>query len=132
MENYNHLAVLKSGGLKCDNPSCDFVDESIKREDYEQWVNAPCPKCGENLLTEEDYNNVLALQYTIEFLNTLSPEELEAFNKSLGLPESDLPDVPHIITVDTHKGINITSIKPISDKNDAVSDTTGAESSTQS
>lgn len=49
---------ITGGGLKCDNPSCDFVDMSITIEDYDNWVNKPCPKCGANLLTEEDYDAV--------------------------------------------------------------------------
>lgn len=46
------------GGLKCDNPECDFVDMSIKVEEYESWLNAPCPKCGSNLLTQGDLDTV--------------------------------------------------------------------------
>jgi ssDNA-binding Zn-finger/Zn-ribbon topoisomerase 1 len=44
--------------IVCDNPKCDF---KIKNETGEfdeetiQYVNMPCPKCGENLLTEKDY-----------------------------------------------------------------------------
>lgn len=45
-------------GLKCDNPSCDFVDISIVIEDYDNWLNVPCPKCGTNLLTKEDLDAV--------------------------------------------------------------------------
>lgn len=49
---------LVGGGLKCDNPSCDFVDMSIAIEDYDKWLNVPCPKCGANLLTQEDLDAV--------------------------------------------------------------------------
>lgn len=49
---------ITGGGLKCDNPNCDFVDMSIEIEDYDTWVNKPCPKCGANLLTVEDYKAV--------------------------------------------------------------------------
>lgn len=49
---------ITGGGLKCDNPNCDFVDMSIEIEDYDNWVNKSCPKCGQKLLTEEDYNAV--------------------------------------------------------------------------
>lgn len=49
---------LVGGGLKCDNPSCDFVDMSIAIEDYDNWLNVPCPKCGTNLLTKEDLDAV--------------------------------------------------------------------------
>ncbi len=52
---------VTGGGIKCDNPKCDYVDESVKMEDYDQWLNKPCPKCGENLLNEEDYFMVKTL-----------------------------------------------------------------------
>ena len=41
--------------IKCDNPECDYRDDSVKYEDYPNWLNKPCPKCGQNLLTKEDY-----------------------------------------------------------------------------
>lgn len=43
-------------GIKCDNPDCDFLDMSVKYEDYDKWLNKPCPKCGANLLTQRDYD----------------------------------------------------------------------------
>lgn len=52
---------VTGGGIKCDNPKCDYSDESVKMEDYDQWLNKPCPKCGENLLNEEDYFMVKTL-----------------------------------------------------------------------
>ena len=45
-------------GIQCDNPKCDFKKENISFEEYPQWLNKPCPICGENLLTDEDYNTV--------------------------------------------------------------------------
>lgn len=43
-------------GIKCDNPDCNFKDMAVKFEDYEEYVNKPCPLCGENLLTQQDYD----------------------------------------------------------------------------
>ena len=43
-------------GIKCDNINCDYADPSVTYAEYPQWVNRPCPKCGENLLTQEDYD----------------------------------------------------------------------------
>lgn len=54
----NDKMNLVGGGLKCDTPSCDFVDMSITIEEYDEWLNAPCPKCGANLLTQEDLDAV--------------------------------------------------------------------------
>lgn len=45
-------------GIKCDNVKCDYEDMEVKYEDYPKYVNLECPNCGDNLLTEEDYNSV--------------------------------------------------------------------------
>ena len=54
-------AELIVKGIKCDNPKCDFADMSVKFEDYKDWLNKPCPKCGSNLLTQKDYDNTKIL-----------------------------------------------------------------------
>ena len=51
----NDNVEVQIGGIKCDNTKCDYEDMSIKYSDYEAWLNKPCPKCGDNLLTEKDY-----------------------------------------------------------------------------
>ena len=56
-------------GLKCDNYDCDYVDMTIPYESYEKYVNAECPKCSENLLTEEDYESVKLLVEQAQKLN---------------------------------------------------------------
>lgn len=61
------------GGIKCDNPNCDFVDMSVKFENYDKWLNKPCPKCGENLLTEEDYENTKFIINTVNLMNSIFP-----------------------------------------------------------
>lgn len=63
-------------GLKCDNKECDFVDNTITFEDYPIWVNKPCPKCGQNLLTEKDYYTVKTMFELANLLNDSIPEEL--------------------------------------------------------
>ena len=47
--------VLTFTGLKCDNPLCDFKDETIPFKEYPNYLNKNCPKCGEILLTKADY-----------------------------------------------------------------------------
>lgn len=46
---------------KCDNPSCDFRDDTVEFQNYRAWLNKPCPKCGANLLTQKDLNAVKTL-----------------------------------------------------------------------
>lgn len=57
------------GGIKCDNPECDFVDQEVRIEDYKDWLNKPCPKCGSNLLTQADYDNVQMLLNLVDIVN---------------------------------------------------------------
>ncbi len=52
------IARMEIGGLICDNTSCDWKDMSIKVEDYAQYIGTGCPKCGECVLTQRDYNVV--------------------------------------------------------------------------
>ena len=39
--------------LKCDRKCCDHTQEV--NDITEELVGTPCPKCGDNLLTEADY-----------------------------------------------------------------------------
>lgn len=65
---------MNIGGLKCDNLECDYIDMSINVDEYEQYVNAKCPKCGEILLTEADYRNVKFLLGVAELANKIFPK----------------------------------------------------------
>lgn len=60
-------------GLKCDNPECDFVDLEIPFSEYESYVNKPCPKCGQPLLTEEDYGSAMLVTRMVDNLNKYLP-----------------------------------------------------------
>ncbi len=59
------------GGLKCDAHGCDYRDDDAKFEDYDKYLNAPCPKCGASLLTEADLAAVKAMIAGAEWLNKL-------------------------------------------------------------
>lgn len=61
-------------GIKCD--ACDYNNPDVKVEDYKDWLNKPCPKCGENLLTEEDYNNVQMILQIVGMANEVLPDRV--------------------------------------------------------
>jgi hypothetical protein len=67
---------LKINGLMCDNESCGYRDDTIKREDYENCINKPCPDCGESLLTFNDYMNVLVLENVVNEVNQMESSEI--------------------------------------------------------
>lgn len=119
---------LHSTGLKCDNPKCDWKDETIAIADWKNWINAKCPKCGENLLTLEDYERGMIVISSAQLVNMFSIEELEemakgkdieAFKEKLkqeGTEGVDLlntsPDTKVIISVNTHEEIKIKGFRP--------------------
>lgn len=65
---------INIGGLKCDNPKCDYVDLNINDDECKKWVNVKCPKCGEILLTEADYNNTKFLLGMVDLANKIFPK----------------------------------------------------------
>lgn len=65
---------INVGGIKCDNPKCDYRNDKIELEDYEKWVNKPCPKCGENLFTKIDLENTMRLVNITKMINNILPK----------------------------------------------------------
>ncbi len=116
---------LTESGLQCDNPKCDWTDKTINFDVYKEWINKPCPKCGENVLTQEDHNNAEAVRLAVEMVNSMSEKELEEkfkYLKSLKegtildtFGESFKPDDMVKFTINTHKEIKITDIKKINE-----------------
>src|SRR5438045_4235424 len=74
---YDNIECLDECGLKCDNPKCDWQDKTISFADLENHINRRCPKCGQNVLTEKDFENAMITKLTADYINTLSPEELK-------------------------------------------------------
>ena len=65
---------MNIGGIKCDNKECDFNDMTVLFEDYANWLNKPCPKCGSNLLTQKDYDCTKLLFQMGNYLIDTLPE----------------------------------------------------------
>lgn len=70
-------------GIKCDAAGCDYIDTEARLDDYSQYLNKPCPKCGANLLTQADLDTTLALVATCRAINSIfagsiTPEMREA------------------------------------------------------
>lgn len=70
MEQENKIMTLNIKGIKCDH--CDYSDMEVEVVDYPDWLNRPCPKCGENLLTDADYQTVLYMTEVARMMNGLS------------------------------------------------------------
>ena len=104
-----HLEKTNNGGIKCDNPKCDFLDQDSPDERIAEWLNVPCPKCGENLLTQKDLDSVLEFDAKMAYINSLSEEELMDMTKAMygGEIPDELKELGLEFTVDIHNGINI-------------------------
>lgn len=68
---------LNIHGIKCDNHNCDYNDMTVRVENYDKWLNKPCPKCGENLLTDKDYESIKILMSLTENINNIFPKRKE-------------------------------------------------------
>lgn len=116
---------IEDGGLLCDNINCDYHDTTILYKDYKDWINRPCPKCGENLLTLEDYNRSVLIHKTVEMYNSLTEEEKAEMKKSTSGNFKDL--IKNVkgseniddntekvsMSISTHKEIKIKEVKDI-------------------
>lgn len=121
---------LSEGNIKCDNSSCDYVVNNVKWEDTESYLNKPCPKCGENLLTEEDYEifnffmkgmNALSNipKETLDnFYDSVIPEEIKQKISEILEKEGISEDEEIIMSVHAHKGLNINIEKDDSTRKD--------------
>ena len=103
------LFRIRAYGIKCDNPDCNWQDMSVKQEDYADWVDKPCPCCGENLMTRQCYENTLAQTQAAEALNTLLnamiPEDKNY--ASMNMPcdkDGYITDVGEIIPINPPEG----------------------------
>ena len=53
----------------CDNKECDFKVPYTDDDNLLKYINVPCPKCGQNLLTVEDYIVHEKMIRSINFIN---------------------------------------------------------------
>lgn len=81
--------------LKCDADGCDHMEhhEAIGLE----MIGKPCPKCGANLLTEQDYLDGCKVEALLKTLEVLGLCRL------LG-PDDDLPEGRKMIFFNPHNG----------------------------
>lgn len=82
-------------GLKCDNPSCDYEDKSIQLEQYEEYIDQPCPECGSPLLTQADYDTTMLIIQSVKLaeklgLDTTSKND-ETYKMSVQLNGTGIP-----------------------------------------
>lgn len=90
------------GFLKCDAEGCDHQHE-IKAM-TEDLIGTPCPACGADLLTREDYEagkNFEALKKLMQGLGVLMADDANPADAALQM------------TINPHKGATNIKIEPI-------------------
>ena len=63
--------MIKLKGIKCDSKGCDYREDIVSADEYESYLNKPCPKCGSNLFTEKDFNAIKNLIRFEQLINTI-------------------------------------------------------------
>lgn len=86
--------------IVCDNTDCNYEIIFDKKLNLLEYIEKPCPCCGDNLLTIEDYLTSLKLQKAIDFVNKWF-SWLTWFNGKV--KEEDKTRV----SVHVYKGINV-------------------------
>ena len=69
------IEITQEYGIHCNNKHCDYTvtyDEGeISISETKKWLNKPCPKCGQNLLTERDFYDFRNMMWIINVVNFL-------------------------------------------------------------
>lgn len=97
----SEVIEFKGGGIKCDY--CEYRNDTVQVDDYDNWLNKPCPDCGKNLLTKDDLERTNRLIGMAKWYNGLSEED----QKKLGFDEEGQKIE---VEFDVHKEITIKSI----------------------
>jgi len=71
-------AIEMSGlAVRCGNDDCNFYKD-ITADEFYDYVNKPCPKCGKPaLLTDDDAAMFEAIKSTVEFINSITGDIAE-------------------------------------------------------
>lgn len=75
------MKTLGAGALKCD--ACDYR-ETVARELTEDLIGEPCPECGANLLTREDFDHAHAVFAALQPLETMGLLKLAPVGQRFG------------------------------------------------
>lgn len=67
------IEITQEYSIVCDNKECDYkvINENSHIDGYDtiKYVDLPCPKCGENLLTKEDYLQSIKILKVVNWIN---------------------------------------------------------------
>lgn len=97
------ITVYQEHSIICDNIKCDYKIKNTSgdpNEDISGYLNMPCPKCGENLLTEQDYLRSMKVMRIINWINKwfswvmfLVPKKTKVYNATIDFHDKIKIDV---------------------------------------
>lgn len=79
--------------IECDNPVCSYVIPNAEKDPNApiiQYLNQPCPECGENLLTEKDYLEAERFMRIVNWLNKYFSWVMYLFPKNVKKSEAQI------------------------------------------
>lgn len=96
--------------IVCDNPKCDYeiiyTDAIAKSLVY--FIDMPCPNCGENLLTKQDYIQYQNMIRVVNFINKWFSWITIFYSKKILSKATS-------VSVHVHNGINISNNSSITE-----------------
>ena len=93
------INITEKSVVVCDNKDCDY-EVPYTPSQLIHFINRPCPKCGQNLLTLEDFN---VHEKMIKFVNWVN-----RWFSWITLFQSQKGRVEKIISVHYHDGVTTT------------------------
>ena len=96
------IEPIQKSLIVCDNKDCDYnIPYSNEgASSIVKYINMPCPKCGENLLTPQDYLQYERLMRVIDWIN-------KWFGWLTYFSSKKNKDKGHTIYVHVHDGIKV-------------------------
>lgn len=95
------VITLHIKGIKCDAVDCDYNNDEAKFEEYDQWLNRPCPKCGANLLTQEALD---AVKWHVAAANHMNALYRDLLAQGLAPPVSEHDEKILLRATHDHEG----------------------------
>lgn len=91
------IETIQDNAIECDG--CDYVipnKDPQNPDDSKEYIDVPCPECGENLLTKEDY-----------LLGRKFDKRIDFINKYFGWLSYIFPTSVDVTNVKIHDGVKV-------------------------
>jgi len=70
MEKYGGKNIIyEINGLQCDE--CGWEDKTIPLDDFDKWLDKPCPSCGATVITHEQLGHLIMMVEIADVMNQL-------------------------------------------------------------